>query len=318
MTDVWMTPDRARLRVRGCLLTAACGYALGMPFAGQERPDGDDVDAVARAGDPLPIGQPVAVMLKHARHLAGTEGRPVDAVTAIAERWVGRWERDDARGGPLRPHVRPWPGPEGIPAGTPLDDILLAMVPVGLLPLPPAQVAAIVRTGIPDGHDPIVREAAVVLACAVAAAFTSDTASPVDRPAFGSGLARLTTDNRLAERVAAVTALGSLTADDLARRMAPAENPLMFLVPAAVAAFLRHPDNPAAVVRYAVSLGAGSATVAGMAGAIAGARCGGTLLPAPWLRRLQDRDRITEVADALTPARSTNLGLRQHGGPGAH
>nr|WP_230416899.1 ADP-ribosylglycohydrolase family protein [Micromonospora tarapacensis] len=315
---MWISPDRARLRVRGCLLAAACGYALGVPFAGQDRPDGDDFDAAARAGGPLYTGQPVAVMLEHARHLAGADGRPVDAVTAIAERWVDRWERDDALGGQLRPHGRPWPGPEGIPAGTPVADILLAMVPVGLLPLSSDRVAAIVRTGIPDGYGPLVREAAVVLACAVAAAYTSDTATPVDRLGFGSRLAQLAAEIRLAERVTAVAALGSLTAEDLARRMAPTQDPVMPLVPAAVAAFLRHPDNPAAVVRYAVSLNAGSAAVAGMAGAIAGARCGGTLLPAPWLRRLQGRDPITEVADALTPARSRNLELRQHRGPHAY
>ncbi|MFV2104178.1 hypothetical protein [Micromonospora sp. LOL_024] len=61
-------------------------------------------------------------------------------------------------------------------------------------------VAAIVRAGIPKGHDPLVRDAAVMLACAVAAAFTSDTASPVDRLTFGSGLARLATESRLAEQ----------------------------------------------------------------------------------------------------------------------
>lgn len=98
-----------------------------------------------------------------------------------------------------------------------------------------------------------------------------------------------------------MTTLGSLTAEELSRRMGGTEDPVLGVVPAAVAAFLRHPENPAAVIRYAVSLGGATATIAAMAGAVAGARCGGTLLPAAWLRRLRERDRVGEIADALAP-----------------
>lgn len=299
MTDQWFPPERALLRVRGCLLATACGHALGLPFDGRHGAAGDDFDAYARSSEPLLVGAPVAVALQHARELTGTTAAPTDALAVVTRRWMGPWEREDgpARIGAGQLPAFPWPDQ----ARRDVGEVLLAMAPVGLLPLPVPEIATLVRASAPAGSHPVVREGAVVVACAVASAFTGDTAREVDRFAFGYALAQLSDHVPLAERMAAVTALGSLTAEDLSRRMGVTEDPVLRVAPAAVAAFLRHPENPAAVIRYAVGLGGATASIAAVAGAVAGARCGGTLLPAAWLRRLRERHRIGEIADALTP-----------------
>lgn len=74
-------------------------------------------------------------------------------------------------------------------------------------------------------------------------------------------------------------------------------------VPAAIGAFLADPDDPAAALLTAVRCGGDAHTIAAMTGAIAGAYCGETMLPASWRERLEDVDGIRRLADALVRRR---------------
>ncbi|HEX6233046.1 MAG TPA: ADP-ribosylglycohydrolase family protein [Jiangellaceae bacterium] len=69
--------------------------------------------------------------------------------------------------------------------------------------------------------------------------------------------------------------------------------------PAAVAAYLHCPSDPVAAISFAVAMGGDTDTVAAMAGSLAGAASGEGSLPERLLRRLEQRERLTHVADAL-------------------
>ncbi|MEX2529945.1 MAG: ADP-ribosylglycohydrolase family protein [Gemmatimonadota bacterium] len=74
-------------------------------------------------------------------------------------------------------------------------------------------------------------------------------------------------------------------------------------VPAALWAFLSHPDDPEEAIITAVGLGGDTDTIGAMAGALAGARCGASSLPARWLEAAEEgpggRGGLTELADRL-------------------
>ena len=80
--------------------------------------------------------------------------------------------------------------------------------------------------------------------------------------------------------------------------------PLAFeSVPTALYAFLAHSESFEAAVRYALSLGGDTDTIAAMVGALAGAHHGAGAIPLRWLARLEDGGRgrgyALQLADAL-------------------
>jgi poly(ADP-ribose) glycohydrolase ARH3 len=70
-------------------------------------------------------------------------------------------------------------------------------------------------------------------------------------------------------------------------------------VPAALTAFLRHPDSPPDAIRFAIELGGDADTIASMAGAAAGARGGRESLPGNWIDRLEDLPRLLAAGEGL-------------------
>jgi poly(ADP-ribose) glycohydrolase ARH3 len=71
-------------------------------------------------------------------------------------------------------------------------------------------------------------------------------------------------------------------------------------VPAAILAFLRAPDDPERVVKFAVKLGGATDSVAAMAGALVGARVGAAGLPQDLLARLEAGAAISRCAEVLS------------------
>ena len=69
-------------------------------------------------------------------------------------------------------------------------------------------------------------------------------------------------------------------------------------VPAALAAFLAHPDRPADAIRFAILPGGDTDIIAAMTGALA-APCGASALPPPWLQRLEFAGPLVAAADRL-------------------
>lgn len=78
-------------------------------------------------------------------------------------------------------------------------------------------------------------------------------------------------------------------------------------VPAAVCAFLHHPDSYTETISFAIRMGGDTDTIASMAGAISGARLGLSAIPRPWLDRVEAVAHLRHLADELA-ARSSTAG----------
>ncbi|MGH3995760.1 MAG: ADP-ribosylglycohydrolase family protein, partial [Pseudonocardiaceae bacterium] len=76
---------------------------------------------------------------------------------------------------------------------------------------------------------------------------------------------------------------------------------------AAVVHVLRTRADLASALPFAVSLGGDTDTVAALVGGILGGRQGGAVAELPWLDRVRmdDRDRVTELASRLSEQRRT-------------
>ena len=74
-------------------------------------------------------------------------------------------------------------------------------------------------------------------------------------------------------------------------------------VPAALWAFLAHPDEPEEAIVTAVGIGGDTDTIGAMTGALVCARCGASALPARWMDALeggsQGKDGLAALADGL-------------------
>ena len=78
-------------------------------------------------------------------------------------------------------------------------------------------------------------------------------------------------------------------------------------VPAAIAAAALNLDSFADTVRFAISLGGDTDTIAAMAGAISGARLGEDAVPAAWLRRVEGVEKARDLADRLAAAHTRKV-----------
>jgi poly(ADP-ribose) glycohydrolase ARH3 len=70
-------------------------------------------------------------------------------------------------------------------------------------------------------------------------------------------------------------------------------------VPSALYSFLSHPTSLPEAVRYAISLGGDTDTIASMTAALSGAYLGESAIPLYWLKNLEAAERIGNLADAL-------------------
>ena len=80
-------------------------------------------------------------------------------------------------------------------------------------------------------------------------------------------------------------------------------------VPAALYSFLRHSTSFSEAVRYAISLGGDTDTIASMTGALSGAYLGESAIPSNWLKKLERAHRLGQLADALL---ELALGRKNH------
>ncbi|MDZ7676037.1 MAG: ADP-ribosylglycohydrolase family protein [Acidimicrobiales bacterium] len=70
-------------------------------------------------------------------------------------------------------------------------------------------------------------------------------------------------------------------------------------VPAAICCHLHHPDSLVDTVRFAISLGGDTDTIAAMATAITGAAVGASAVPLPWAQRCEGVDHLVELAERI-------------------
>lgn len=334
MAEHDLVPTARQDKARGCLLGAACGDELGAAFEGAPHVNEDDLDAWLAADEPVRATDDTVMMRVLAEHLVerlgerrgergGRHGDPAGGVSyldedALMEAFVRVFRDEPWRGyGPGTAHLleqvaggQPWQEASARQfggSGSLGNGGAMRVAPAGLLALPMNDVDDLARRSAALTHaHPLGTEGAALQARAVALAYGSDPAQPCDRDAFLDQLARYVTLDAYAERLQELRRLpADASAEDTAARTGN-DITALSAVPAAVAAFVRHPDVPADAIRFAISLGGDTDTIATMAGAIAGARCGESALLAGWLQRLEDPDGLRALADRLAavPARS--------------
>jgi poly(ADP-ribose) glycohydrolase ARH3 len=85
-------------------------------------------------------------------------------------------------------------------------------------------------------------------------------------------------------------------------------------LPAALYAFLRHPESFTEAVLYALSPGGDTDTIASMTGALGGAYLGERAIPAVWRERVEGAAHLRDLADALLAIATRARGDRCAGG----
>ncbi|WP_239087020.1 ADP-ribosylglycohydrolase family protein [Catellatospora methionotrophica] len=275
-------------RAHGCMLMAARADLVTAPVHGATVPDPAQVEAVlrtARAGrarQPQPSAAATQLLIL-AEHLGRHAGRVHDDTLALdlAMEWPDQPDlaetgtarvlsavRAGARWSQVAPTVHDGQGSYGSVAA-------VRAGAVGLLPdAGVGAVAALARrtAGITHTH-PLARDAAAATATAVALAARGQPLAPADKYDF---LDLVTAQLRTSEFRAALGEVQTL----VRHRSAPADAAAtvgsgptaLRCVPAALTAFLRHPDDPVAAIRYAMMMGGQVRTVATIVGAVCGAR----------------------------------------------
>lgn len=310
--------ERRRSRSRGCLLGAACGDGLGAPFEGSRLVDEAALTAWMSSTKPLRITDDTVMMAVLAEHLAATvaTGADLDEDMLVAG-FLQSWQADPHRGygtGTRRLFAEVARGAQWREArfssfrgqGSYGDGAAMRVAPVGLLPWPVPDVAALARRSAEVTHThELGWQGAVLQACAVAVARDSNPAAPLNRDTFLDCLGKHVQASTYLAQLQRLRFLPTTaTPHEVATRIGNSST-AMEAVPAAIAAFLRYPDEPAAAIRFAVLIGGDTDTIATMAGALAGARCGEVDLPHAWPDRLEQADRLRDAADALLDAPTT-------------
>lgn len=303
-----------RDRVRGCLLTAACGDALGAPFEGAVTVDPDALTAWQHDRAPLRYTDDTALMRTLADHLVRAAR---DGEVALHQ---DRLAREFARTWAAEPHRGYGHGAVGllhaVHNGAAWSDVARAafggtgsfgnggamrVAPVGLLPLPVRRLAELARHSAEVTHaHPLALDGAAVQAVAVAYAHRSTFGRPLDPVHLLDTVTPHATTPEFHARLTRLRDLvrGGYTPGDVARRIGNDVSSVA-AVPAALAAFLHSPDDPVAALRFAVLVGGDTDTIAAMTGAVAGARNGATPLPGAWLDRLEHRALLDGLAHSL-------------------
>lgn len=303
-------------RARGCLLAAACGDGMGAPFEARARSaDEGAVAAWLESAELLRVTDDTVMMQTLAEHLADTvaRGHEVDQGTLV-EDLLRSWRDDPDRGygaGTRRVLAQVDQGTSWREArssafggqGSHGNGAAMRVAPVGVLPWPLPEIAALAhRTAEVTHAHRLGAQGAVAQACAVALAMASNPLARLDRAEFLNQVgAQLNAHAYLAQLQRLRFLPATATPREVAQRIGSSSTAIA-AVPAALAAFLRHPDDPVAAIRFAVLTGGDTDTIATMAGALAGARCGEGTLPSAWLARLDKADHLRDIAGTLAAA----------------
>jgi poly(ADP-ribose) glycohydrolase ARH3 len=298
-----------RDRARGALLGLACGDALGAPFEGQPSVRAADLAAWAAAAAPLRVTDDTVLTLAVAEHLADRGGQVDQDALALA--LARAWLADPGRGygGAVQDLFarvlegtwwREASGAQFGGAGSWGNGAAMRVAPAGVAAVGMDRVAELAQRSAAVTHaHPLGQVGAVVQACAVALAAASAPDTPVDRAAWCRRLAAAAAAPAYASALRQVAGLGPDAAPGAVAAAVGNGVAAVEAVPAALAAFLAHPDRPADAIGFAIRVGGDTDTIAAMTGALAGARCGASALPRPWLRRLEFAGQLAAAADRL-------------------
>lgn len=301
-----------RDRCRGALLGTALGDALGAPFEGQPNVTIDALLGHLFRDTRLTWTDDTALTLALGEHLLAqdTAGAGLDE-DLLVRRFAATWAADPHRGYGTAPPLIFQLVRRGVPwrqvasavfrgEGSLGNGGATRVAPVGLIHPDPYVVAQMARRSAQVTHaHPLAQDGAALQAVAVHLAAASPAHQPLDPLQIIEGL-RPHATGPYAEGLRTIAELLGVNPDpaEVAFRLgngvtAPTS------VPTALYALLRHPDQPLDAIAFAIRCGGETDTLAAMAGALAGARNGASALPEPLLDRVEDRRRITDLADAL-------------------
>lgn len=302
-----MSPADMTDRWRGALLGTALGDAAGAPFEGRTRVARDEVTRWLQSPEALRWTDDTAMTIALARSLVACEG-------VVDPQHLGDTFAAEYRAEPWRGYG---PGPPRVFAaaqdGIAYEDAAAAMfggtgsfgnggamraAPAAIVGYPDLQtVAKVARAQARVTHaNPLGQDGAALQAMAVM------TAASVTTDELADALVALRHHLQTPEFAEALTdAIDVAHANDpaeIARRLG---NGIAALdaVPAAIAAFLRHPTDPIATITTAICLGGDTDTIAAMAGAMSGAHAGASAFPQMIVARLEVSPLLTELADSL-------------------
>ncbi len=294
-------------RWRGALLGTALGDAVGRPFEGHAHVDRARVEAWLDAADQLTWTDDTAMTIALSRSLIAQRG-DIDP-EQLGDAFALAYRREPWRGygaGPPQVFAAAAEGTSYVEAAAGLfggsgsfgNGAAMRAAPVAVVGHDdPGRVAQLARAQATVTHaHPLGQDGAALLALSVWAVAATPHRAGAD--AIADQLALLDT---LEMRRAATAALDLAPDGDAATIVARLGNGIAAVeaVPAALAAFLRAPEEPRAVLAGAVALGGDTDTIAAMAGALVGARVGASALPRHFLGRLEGHEELIDLADAL-------------------
>jgi poly(ADP-ribose) glycohydrolase ARH3 len=176
----------------------------------------------------------------------------------------------------------------------------MRVAPVACMEVDLDRMAAQARASARTTHmHPLGQDGAVIQAAAVWSVLHSRPDEPMAVDSFIDRIAELIEAAEYREKLEIVRKLAvrgtpERAADELGNGTAAVAS-----VPTALLAFLRHPDNFVAAVKFAIQVGGDTDTIAAMTGAIAGTRHGLGAVPPNWLSRLENEPDLRRLADRL-------------------
>lgn len=300
-------------RIQGCLLGAACGDALGLPFEGQSRVDPSQLRAWSRASDLLVHSDDTALLRTLAHHLVGHGGQLKDEglVLDFARAWRAEPDRGYGIGPPLIFRAAlaggDWSGvAQGLFGG--LGSLgnggAMRVAPVALLPAPVSVRVELARrrTAVTHCH-PEALDGAALLCAAISHVFDL-AGEPLTTTDLADRLAPYVTTAEFRERLQLMSSIlrHRLTPRQVADRLGN-DVSARGSVPTAITLFLMHPDDPGTAFTSAIAAGGDTDTIAAMVGALNGARLGAGRLPPAWVDRLEAGPGLRQLAERMVALR---------------
>lgn len=296
---------------RGTLIGGAVGDALGAPFEGMPHVSPDDFDRLYNEPDSLRYTDDTHMTIGLADTLVAA-GRFDGAL--VAATWAANYRAEPWRGygpGPGQVFALHEQGIGWETAGQQLYDgrgswgngAAMRVAPVALLAFDDLEaVAQLARqTAVITHTHRLGVEGAVVQAVAIALLLHQPLREELH---VGPYLETLRGYVGAAEYCQQIDGLQDLLSGEpwdreaivrvLGHGVAAHES-----VVTALYCFLRHPQDLIACLRFAISLGGDTDTIAAMAGALSGAHVGVSQIPGTLIGRLEAADRLRDQADAL-------------------
>lgn len=298
--------EQLRSRFCGALVGAVVGDALGAPFEGYpKRPSTDQFDGIAKRLSDLRYTDDTA--LTHALAQSLLECGSLD-LDHLAGTFARAFSNDPHRGygaGATRLLQRVAAGEDWCTLssdqfggrGSFGNGAAMRVSPVALFAYPSVgQAVSMGRSSATVTHaHPEAVDAAGLQAAAVALALT-------EGPGAGFGIDHLLPQASTQGMQGALRAVARLKLSSTAAQVAATTGTgvrASEAVPAALAAVVLNSSSFSDTIRFAVTLGGDTDTIASMAGAIAGARFGENAIPRSWREGIEGARRARKLADRL-------------------